>query len=415
MVSKSHDEWAVVENEYSRLEKEVQSGDIAKEDAEAIEKFIEHDRGENKLTTVRGHFTVLRTAARRTNIPLVESSEDDLSELLSLMRSGAHPDVKDSGIGVSNYQKAFRVFYRYHSNLGIDPEEIEIDKERGRQIRPNDLLTQEDIDALLTNCYGLRDRALLAMGLATGQRIDALRTLRNKHVTIQGQTMDITLNEEEGTLKGANGSKPLLWSKHYVKSWYDNHPYKDDPEAALFCPTPDAPLPDDRDPQGPMHYQTIRDKLHRIGKKAGVEPEKSVYPHLLRHTAITRMVLEGLNEQKIKMIAGWSADSSEFETYVTLSDELSNDSIREDLGLPTSGDVPVLGRPTLQECPECHDRLPEDPAHCPTCHVPLTTYEAVEGEYEIPIPSPDPEDVVKNMDEQEMLEMVQAIEKKLTE
>jgi hypothetical protein len=127
------------------------------------------------------------------------------------------------------------------------------------------------------------------------------------------------------------------------------------------------------------------------------------------------MVLEGLNEQKIKMIAGWSADSSEFETYVTLSDELSNDSIREDLGLPTSGDVPVLGRPTLQECPECHDRLPEDPDHCPTCHAPLTTYEAVEGEYETPIPSPNPEDVVDEMDEQEMLEMVQAIEKQLTE
>jgi len=78
MVSKSHDEWAVVENEYSRLESEVQSGDIAKEDAEAIEKFIEHDRGKNKLTTVRGHFTVLRTAARRTNIGTSRTSLREL-------------------------------------------------------------------------------------------------------------------------------------------------------------------------------------------------------------------------------------------------------------------------------------------------------------------------------------------------
>jgi integrase len=415
MVSKSHDEWSVIQNEHSRLENEVESGDIVKEDAQAIEDFIEHDQGKNKLTTVRGHFTVLRTAARRATVPLVESDEDDLSSLLSSMRSGAHPDVKDGGIGVSNYQKAFRVFYRYHSELGVDPTAIEIDEERGRQVGADDLLFQEDVDALLRNCYTLRDRALLAMGLATGQRIDALRTLRNKHVTIRGQTMDITLNEEEGTLKGASGSKPLLWAKHYLKAWYRNHPYKDDPEAALFCPTPDAPLPDDRNPRGPIHYQTVRDKLHRIGKKAGVEPEKFVYPHLLRHTAITRMVLEGLNEQKIKKIAGWSADSSQFEIYVSMSDELSNDSIREDLGLPTSGEVPVLGRPTLQECPECHDRLPEDPDHCPTCQVPLTTYEAVAGEYETEIPSPDPTNLVEDMSQKEMLKTVKAIEEKLSE
>ena len=109
----------------------------------------------------------------------------------------------------------------------------------------------------------------------------------------------------------------------YFVSYYDNHPYHDDPDAALFCPKPDAPLPDDRDPRGPIHYQTIRNRLHRIGEKAGIEPEKKVYPHLLRHTAITRMVLEGLNEQKIKKVVGWAPDSSQFETYVSLADDLS--------------------------------------------------------------------------------------------
>jgi integrase len=414
MAGDNHDEWNVLQNEFKRLEKEVAEGKIAEKDSEAIREFLEHDQGKNKLTTVRGHATNLRTAARRADVPLMESNEEDLNDLLSTMRSGAHPDVKDEGIGVSNYQKVFRVFYRYHSEVGITPEDIEIDKEEGRQVRPPDLLTQEDVDALLSNCFDIRDRALITMALATGQRIDAIRTLRNKHVTIRGQTMDIRLNEEEGTLKGASGSKPLLWSKHYVKSWYDNHPYHDDPEAALFCPKPDAPLPDDRDPRGPLHYQTIRNRLHRIGEKAGLEPEKKVYPHLLRHTAITRMVLEGLNEQKIKKVVGWAPDSSQFRTYVSLADDLSNDSIRRDLGLPTAGDVPVLGRPSLKECPECGDPLPETKERCPRCNVPLTTFQAIEGDdYEMG--TQEPKDAVEDMDKEEMLEMVQAIEKKLSE
>lgn len=412
MAKDNHDEWAVLQNEHKRLKKEQENDEIVADDAEGIKDFIKWDQRTNKLTTVRGHFTVLRTAARRSDVPLLESTEDDLSHLLSSMRSGTHPDVKDEGIGVSNYQKAFRVFYRFH-DLGIEPDDIKIDKEQGRQLQPDDLLFQDDVDCILENCNGLRDRALVTLALATGQRVDAIRTLRRRHVTFEGQTMEIQLNEEEGTLKGASGSKPLLWAKEYVRMWYNNHPYSNDPDAALFCSMPDAPLPDNRDPRGPIHYQTVRDKIKRIENRSGID--KKLYAHLLRHTAITRMCLEGLQEQQIKKVVGWAKDSSRFNIYVHLADKLSNDSIRDQLGLPTSGDIPVLGRPTLKECPECHDRLPEDADVCRVCHVPLTTYQAVEGEYDEPrTTKPNMEDLVEDMNKAEMLEVVQSIEKKLS-
>jgi len=94
------------------------------------------------------------------------------------------------------------------------------------------------------------------------------------------------------------------------------------------------------------------------------------------------MVLEGLSEQQIKNIVGWAPDSSQFGTYVTLADDLTNDSIREQLGLPTTEQNVVIGRPTLEECPNCGDKLPEGAERCITCQTALTHGAAEEGAVE---------------------------------
>lgn len=375
-------------DELNRLEDGTETGEIDERDRDRILTLAKHEAGKYKATTVRGHVGYLRTTAQRGDTPLVDHNLSSITALLDSFRNGAHPDVKDGGIGVRNYQKALRVFYRFHDDLGIDdPMDIELDEQQGRDLSPNDLLTQEDVDALLSHTPNLRDRAFLTLALATGQRLDAIRTLRIKHVESDGRTMDIRLNEREAALKGASGTRPLLWAKHYVRDWYENHPYRDDPEAALFCPLPDSrglndPNSEEREP---LHKESWRGTLKRMAKRAGLE--KKIYPHLLRHTAITRMVIEGLSEQKIKRIVGWGADSSQFETYVTLANQLTNDSIREDLGLPTSEEeIPKIGRPTLERCPDCNDQLPPGSERCQTCQTPLTQAEAEEGGTAAPDP-----------------------------
>lgn len=78
---------------------------------------------------------------------------------------------------------------------------------------------------------------------------------------------------------------------------------------------------------------------------------------------------------------GWSPDSSQFKTYAHLADELSNDSLRKELGLPTSDtEQVVIGKPTLDRCPECSDELPEGSERCLSCDAPLTHKDAVEQE-----------------------------------
>lgn len=407
MASKYDDRMAQT---HERLENAVSDGPLTERDKGLITQFIDHQKANNRTQgTIYVNVDHLVRFAERAGSSLCELTERDIQETLDAMGSGSHPDVKDDGIGLKNYQNPLRLFYEFHADLGVRKDSIDLDQPDGRSLEPEDLLYEEEVDALLNACQraNIRDMAFVALTLATGQRIDAIRTLRLKHVKDEGRTMEIQLNTEEGALKGASGSKPLLWAKHYVRPWVRSHPHKGNPDAALFCPNTAQGNGASPDPTEPMHQETFRKNLHRRAEDAGIE--KRVYPHLLRHCAITRMVQEGLTEQQIKQIVGWNLDSSQFSTYANLADELSNDSIREQLGMPTTGEKTWVGRPSLNQCPECGD-MTGDAERCPTCQTAFTHKEAQEGE---PGRSQDPEEIVANMDDEEKLELIDALRDEL--
>lgn len=369
-----------LERQRRLLREDSERGVLTDTDADAIQEFMEYDVGENKPGTVASHLTSLRSVARRADFELTDADTDALLDLLRSFKSGTHPDVKDGGIIVNNYVSALRVFYRHH-DLGIDHRDIEIDEDyNGRELSADDLLYKDEIDAFFEAAQraSVRDLAFIALTLATGQRVDAVRTLRRKHVTVDGPTMEVKLNVEEGDLKGAKGAKPLLWAKHYVRPWYESHPHKGNPDAALFPATENDPTAGDSGTwkTEPMSQSAVRYIVETRAADAGIE--KDVYPHLLRHCAITRMAAQGdLSEQQIKNIVGWGGDSSQFGTYVTLADEIATDSIRESLGVPTSDSgAPVVGRPSLETCPNCGDELPDGTERCRTCKTPMTQAEA---------------------------------------
>ncbi len=338
-------------------------------DREPIQSFLEAERGRKADSTVAQYAVNLRTLSRRSERPLIDSSPQDMQSLLDELANGNHPDVKDSGIQVQTHASTLSRFGDHH-DIPFEYSEFDFEPSRGRDLSPDDLLTQEDVDAILKACgMDIRYKALIAWGLASGLRLDALRTVRMKHVEWEGSVGEITLNVEEGALKGASGRVPMFWAKHYIRDWLDVHPFPDDPEAGLFIPDPRINgNQDSLVSKEPLAQSTIRHKLNSLQDRADLE--KNLYPHLLRHCAFTRMALEGVPEQDIKSLAAWHGDSSEIDTYVTLADELRNDNLRESMGLPTSGrDHAMIGKPTLVKCPECGEEYPPKMEACPTCSI----------------------------------------------
>jgi len=97
-------------------------------------------------------------------------------------------------------------------------------------------------------------------------------------------------------------------------------------------------------------------------KKVGIK--KSIHPHLLRHTAITNWILDGLNEQEIKHRAGWSRGSTQmFKIYANFTDKEINDSIFEKYGLKTADKRHVI----LKRCPRCNNVLKPGDKFCSQC------------------------------------------------
>lgn len=368
--------------ELDRLKEWREKGRITEEDYERIIGFWRrYDRGENAESTQITHLSNLRTTAARIPTSLTEATNMEIKRLMADYKSGAHEEVSDDGIVPNPHQSALRVFYRWHEDLGVNPDDIDIDSDySGRELTADDIWTQDDVEAWLEasrtgETRAFRDRAIFALALATGQRIDAIASLRLKHISQKGPTIDLQLNEEEGQLKGATGTRPVLWAKHYLRPWLDNHPHRDDPEAGLFVPVGFRGR--NRKPEGgerdPLDQQTLRDIITDYADAA--EIDKPTYFHILRHTAITRMAHEGVPEHRIKQIAGWDPDSSQFSTYLHLADQLNNDAIRKDLGLPTSGvEHTPIGRPAFDKCPNpaCDEEIPQGRDHCPTCGEPLT-------------------------------------------
>lgn len=376
-----------VRGSVDRLDAAHERGEITDADHRLIHDLLQSEAmvEEKANTTLQNRTQSLYKTAERGETPLAQHDSESIQHLLDAFKSGQHDDVKDGGIGVSNYQSSLRVFYHYHDHLSVDPETIDIDRDYGKDLRPEDLLYRDEVDAILSQTRDLRDRALFALILATGQRNDAVRTLRMEHVETNNRTMTIRLNDTEGATKGASGSVPLLWSKHYVREWVDHHPYQDDDKAALFPPAKGAvPKGNRRDP---INSDGVTKAIRRMADRGSVEKERhGTTPHLLRAAAITRMAAKGVSEQRIKQIVGWSRDSSMFDTYVALADDINNDRIREEMGYATSDDdPPVIGRPTLETCPNtgCGDPIPDGRDTCPTCGFDLSAPADTED------PSPD--------------------------
>lgn len=333
---------------------------IEPDDKRAIKRFLRHldASGDIQLSTMTNHVNKLRLSAERAGTALTEMDRDAVNDLLFSLN---HDHGLSEGT-LRNYRKSLRKFFEYRGEEWAD--DIKIGASPDRTVEPDDLLAQDDIDALFDAAKSARDKALLAVMLDTGLRIGALASLRVGDVTLTERAGLITINDEADSTKDAQGTVPLTWSRSYVANWLDVHPDRRDDAAFIHS------LKDDRvdaDDDGALTYQHLQRHLKRLADRAGVERDR-VSPHTFRKTAISQWIRDGLDEQKIKHRAFWAKDSTQFEVYSGVTDEELNDDILEHYDLAE----PDAGGPTLEHCPQCGVGVRDDARFCAGCGAALT-------------------------------------------
>lgn len=352
----------------------VETGEIDPDTGEAIRELLNAYDDENLMhsappgessrepSTLMAWCYTLMTFGRR--LDLTGATADELKTEFQEMVDGSHPQVKDDGLAkttVINYQAAVRNFYRYH-DFGIDPEEIPIFSQESTPVDPEDMLEREDISQIRDAIGSPRDRAIFELLLHTGQRREAIRTLRLKDIDIsEGR---YRLNPNVDGLKGAtkrNGYRPLLGAKGPLRNWLEYHPAADEPEAYVITQRPGWSAVD---PLEPVSGETIRRVMQDIKDDAGIE--KPMHPHMMRHNFVTMAKRDyEMADDTIKYLIGHSEASKVMETtYSHLSDADYMQKAEESFGIREPEDDSPL---TPEACQVCGEPLQQNAKACPRC------------------------------------------------
>ncbi|PSP64341.1 hypothetical protein BRC77_04250, partial [Halobacteriales archaeon QH_8_64_26] len=262
-----------------------EKGEISEADKDAITEFLDAKDSENiavndpngrpkSASTLYQYAKNLRIAAERADPPLSDTTASEINSYLQGCLSGTPPAAPDGGLSsntVKTYAGNLRVFYRYHSALGVNPEAIAMPQGDDPQVDPSDMFTPEEIQDLRDACTNARDECLLELMLNTGQRVRAIQTLRIKDVFPEAGRY--RLNPEADGLKSAEGRRPLLGAQNAVRDWAEKHPQSDNPDAYLLTRLPSYADPNgntERDgPDEALGQQAIRGALQRIAARAG--------------------------------------------------------------------------------------------------------------------------------------------------
>ncbi len=304
---------------------------------------------------------------------LVDADVSDINDLMERYYDGDVPKCSGLTKGtIQTYQFSLRMFYRYHSDLGIDPEHITVyANDKDSAVDTDDMLTKDEIEQLKDAASHPRDKMLFELLLYTGMRDNAVRTLRVKDIDLDDGSYRFNPEVDHG-LKGAderNGRRPLLLAEGSVRQWINNyHPARDRDDFGECYLVTGKPAYSKTTPKQPIANNTIRATLRKLKDEADID--KPLNPHALRHNFVTICVRDyGLKEQTVKYLIGHSKDSKVMETtYSHLSDEDFMKEAETAFGLREADDFSTL---TPKEC-VCGAKVEPTAKACSNCGMMFT-------------------------------------------
>jgi integrase len=225
---------------------------------------------------------------------------------------------------------------------------------------PEDLLTKEEVEAMLDNCLNSRDRALLSTLYESGMRKGELFSIKLKNVHFDENGTVITIPDTKTTKTGARRIR-IVFATEHLKKWLNDHPRKNDREHILFC---SFVYPYNR-----LTDAGLTDQLKVIAKKAGIQ--KRFNPHSFRHARATHLA-NHMTEQQMKKYLGWTEGSSMASVYVHLSGKDIDDAVLKMNGIDVEVKEEDKALRTLK-CPRCGELQDARNKECCKCWVSLVS------------------------------------------
>ena len=218
----------------------------------------------------------------------------------------------------------------------------------------SDLLTEPEIRQILTACKTSRDKALISVLYEGGLRIGEIGQLIWEKVTFDEHGLIINLDFKTGKPRFIR----CVFATPYLKEWQRD--CKGSGNSCVFITNRNEP------PTYEMLYRQIR----RLAERAGIK--KNVHPHIFRHSRITHLLQQGMNETAVKMMMWGSVNSDMFQAYAHLTGADVDKAVLELHGIMQKKTKEKDHSLEARECPRCHAIAGPTQKFCGLCAAPLT-------------------------------------------
>jgi integrase len=276
--------------------------------------------------------------------PLDKCKENDLKRIITKL------DVNEKTMSL--YKIYLKNYFRWRG----EPEKVawvRIKKVK-TPIHEDSLLTPDEIKKLLDACQNPRDSSLIAILSESACRISEALNLNIGDLSKTDYGFKMRIRD------GKTGARDiaLISSVPHLTQWLNMHPLKSDTNAPLFVSI------GSRNHYERMAGHAVRKILRAIKKRAGIE--KRVHPHLFRHTTLTNLAGDGMQESILRKLAGWTGSSDMPAVYI----HVGNKDV-EQTQLAYHGKAVAQRHlsqsPLTKECPNCHKEMPIEAQYCDNC------------------------------------------------
>ena len=328
------------------------------------------------LSTGRRYAYVLRLRKIADLIPdkFLNPTEKDLKFVVSKIAEkrikwGSGDFHKLTQNGLQAYLVALKKFYKWHLGKNKSyPECVEWIKigngHPSREIKPESLITQEEVNQLIAVCENARDKAIFSTLYDSGIRLGELLTMRIRDVDFDevGALLKVTGKTGYRQVRVVGNSIP------YLRAWIEIHPKGKNKDSVIFCNLSEGI-------RGRMlTHHDVYSIFKKVSRRAGIT--RRINPHLFRHTRAT-ILASKVTEAPLESQMGWVHGSKQTKTYVHLSLRDQDNAILKAYGIEVKDDRKIEEqRPT--ECSRCHKLNPSNSLYCNTCGMPLDVKTAIE-------------------------------------
>jgi len=233
----------------------------------------------------------------------------------------------------------------------IRPHSYTRDSDKDSRVKPESLLSDEEVLNIISHAGNLRDRAMLWVHFEAALRPGELLTMTVSSVEFRENSCLVSVNGKTGIR-----CIPLVLSFRPLLEWLNVHPFKDEPSAPLWPSLA-------RNHFGKrICYHHFRAMIRRCAREAGIK--KDVWPYLFRHTQLTRLAKK-LTESKLSLYAGWVQGTKVVKRYVHFSARDLEDDVLEMHGLKKAEEDKLSMQ--LKKCPRCGRENSPEVKRCMGC------------------------------------------------